>query len=684
MSKTTSKLHPFPLVLFVILFFTGCGGKTTVKNDATKTDNLPDIASTDDSTQPVTGTEQKIQLIENLFNQSINNKLSEKNSFLTKALLLCSQILTQNKLTTPNKLIIQEVTPEQYERTMQLAIKIIAQIEPSTLNHEQKNQFFLTSSAISLAKFQSDEVFVNLNQSFNSIDAEQWSQYHKLRAMAQFQTGQKSPAIKELIIRHGYLSNIEQKQENQNMIWKYLSSTHSFEQKINVSDNSLPDPKTSTEGLAESERLYTGWLELAKAFRGTHDPQSINHLTNFWLQSYPNHQADRFFINQIIQARQESLLNIKNIAILLPFQGKLANPAKAIRDGILASHFQSTLADTLQLRFYDTSRDTPIQNLYQQAIDNGAEFIIGPLAKNNVKTLIESMNNEISTLTPTLALNSIENLYQQNKTNSLYQFGLSPEAEARKVAEKGRLDGHFYAAILVPDNSWGKRMKTAFAEQWHKSGGKVVEMVDFHAQNHDFSDAIKSMLNIDQSETRKKLVRQTIGRKMEFTPRRRQDIDMLFMAADPRQAKQIPLQIIYHHGETIPVYSTSRIVADYHNAKKNIDMDDVYFSDMPFLLGLAQDATSLQNMYQNTLYQRLFAMGVDSYQIAPFVRYLSRNPSESFSGDTGQLTINSSGYIIRSLPWATFNQGKIKIQSVLLEQNSNINQKQNQSDVSLN
>ena len=231
------------------------------------------------------------------------------------------------------------------------------------------------------------------------------------------------------------------------------------------------------------------------------------------------------------------------------------------------------------------------------------------------------------------------------------------------VAKKARQDGHYYAAVMTPDNTWGKRMKNAFSAYWQKSGGLVVDTVDYKSENHDFSDSIKSMLNIDLSESRKKAVSRTIGRQLEFTPRRRQDIDMLFMAAFPRQAKQIPLQVIYHHGETIPIYSTAHIVSNYHNARQNIDMDGVHFSDMPFLLGSIQDTVSQQNSYQSTLYQRLFAMGVDSYQLAPYVDYLYKNPSESFSGDTGKITINHKGHIVRSLPWATFDQGNVKLQN---------------------
>ena len=640
------KLYQFIFLLMVTLFFAGCGGTTTVKDTTQHPDKGTDTSPVSGTSGTTMSNAEKIQYAEQLFESALSKGLAEKNTLFSNALSLCSRILTS-----------ADLSPEQLDYTLQLSNKIMTQVDLPTLTYEQKNQYLLASAAIQLVNYQADKALELLNQDFNSSQAEQWAMYHKLRAMAQFSLGQKSAAIKELIIRHGYLSSAQQKQESQNLIWRYLASLNSSE--LNVSTDS---------GTTQSEQIYIGWLKLAKIFRDTHDPQTINHSTNFWLQNYPEHQADRPFIKQILLARQKSILNLKHIAVLLPLQGKLAKPAKAIRDGIMASHYKSPLSDNIQLRFYDTSGNNSIWHTFQQAMDNGAEFIIGPLAKSNVKTLTESTDPGI----PTLALNSIEEssvtkaaLQPGLTTQNLFQFGLSPEAEARMVAEKGRRDGHYYAAVMVPDNHWGSRMKTAFTEHWENSGGVMVESMEYKSQAHDFSESIKSLLAIDQSVSRKKLVSRTIGRQLEFTPRRRQDIDMLFMAAFPRQAKQIPLQIVYHHGETIPVYSTAHIVANYHSPKQNIDMDGVIFSDMPFLLDDSHDSASRQNTYQNTLYQRLFAMGVDSYQLAPYVNYLMDTPFESFAGDTGQITINSGGHIIRSLPWATFNQGNVKLQSTI-------------------
>lgn len=663
MSKVAMlKLYQFTSVIIVIIFFTGCGGSATVKKDSKK-GNTDKTQTLGNSTSSATlSSNEKIKQAESLFEAALSSATtsdSEKSNLLSRALLLCTQVLAdshQAKLSNTQATV--KVSPEQYDYTLQLTNKILSSVNPAGLSQEQKNQQILTTATISLINYQLEETLAQLNLEFYSTQDEQWSLYYQLRAMADFQSGQASKAVNELIIRHSYLLSEAGRQANSNIIWRYLSA-------VNLSASPLNTQTTDGKTLSDNDGIYLGWLKLAQIMRDSKDPQTMNYAINFWFQKYPSHQADRAFVNNIIRLRQASIINVSHIAVLLPLQGKLEKPAKAIRDGIMASHYNSPLSSNTQLRFYNTETNEHISTTYQQAVDNGADFVIGPLAKSNLEALSESLN--LSTIT--LALNSLEidtttKGYSPSQTQNLFQFGLSPESAARRVAEKGRQDGHYYAAVIAPDNNWGQRMKKAFTIHWQQSGGVVVETINYDSKAHDFSDSIKSMLNIDLSESRKKEVSRTIGRKLEYTPRRRQDIDMLFMAAFPRQAKQIPLQIIYHHGETIPIYSTSHIVSNYHNARQNIDMDSVNFSDMPFLLGAVQGTTSQENTYQSTLYQRLFAMGVDSYQLAPYVNYLHKNPAESFSGDSGVITIKLDGHIIRSLPWATFDQGNIKLQNV--------------------
>ncbi len=704
-----SKLYQYTLFIFIIFFISACVDSATVKNETQSAHSQPKIHIVDNTVLSAMSTEEKIVYSEQLFEQSQTEKPANKNNLLSRALAITSGILIdyhQAKLL--RQLGSSPISANQYEQAQQLTHQLLSQISPSALSEEQKSEYLLTTSLLSLTQAQPKQARQQLNSEFNSIQSNTWSHYHQLRAMADFQLKHYQNAVKELIVRHGYLINETQKQSNQYLIWAYL----------NYVDNnaSVLYPQN---GNNNSEQTYAGWLDLARILRDKQDPKTLNHAINFWLQNHPNHQADRHFINAIIQARSDSVLKIKQMAVLLPLQGKLAKPSKAILEGILASHYQSPLSDNIQLRIYNTDEHADIWQTYQSAVDNGADFIIGPLSKTKLEALSQADRLAI----PTLALNSLETTHtptapttntseetipkannivkptinnisssdkkpiektaitqnninntQDNNANeakttqllfteNLFQFGLSPESTARMVAEKGHQDGHHYALVIVPETTWGKRMSKAFSHHWRKLGGIVVDTMAYQPKSHDFSDAIKSMLNIDQSQSRKKEVSRTIGRKLEFTPRRRQDIDMIFMAAFPKQAKQIPLQITYHHGETIPIYSTSHMVANYHNARQNIDMDGVNFADMPFLLDNTQEFTSQQNSYQRNLYQRLFAMGVDSYQLAPYIHYLYKNPTESFAGDTGQISIDSNGHIIRSLPWTHFDQGIIKLKN---------------------
>jgi outer membrane PBP1 activator LpoA protein len=689
MSKLMTKVYRVLLLLAISLLFSGCGTSTVKDNTQTAIgESSTSRASTFLSSQG------KFDLAESLFNKAMLTPMPERNQLLMQSLTLCSEVLDDSK-----------IMPDLYAQSRQLCMQGINQISPQSLSIAEKNSFILLAAKNLLLNQQPTQALHLLAEDFNTDQVELWSQYHTLRAEGLYQTDHASKAVRELMLRQDLLSDPQAIEQNQFLIWKYLSSI----------------PNDKLEQLIHNEtmtqnNIFLGWLTLSKLFRQDHDIPAFDRDFSLWLQTNPAHPADVQFINKIIAARENAIFKPAQIAVLLPMKGKLAKPAKAIIDGLVASHYTRPISNNLQLRFYDSSNSQKIWDTYQKAISNGAKLIIGPLSKQSLQILSQSMSLPV----PTLALNSLEHLqspqhkikspqlgnkspqleknslqsasnthtnesslqatgsqttnqllnhkqafgYQQavqnHRTQNLFQFGLSPESDARRVADKAWKDGHFYASILIPDSDWGKRMQSAFQQRWEKLGGIVADTVVYPPTAQDFSDLIKSLLHIEQSKERRLLVSQTIGRKVEFTPRRRQDIDMVFMAAFPQQARQIPLQIIYQHGETLPVYASSHIISSYHNRKNNIDLDGVHFADMPWMLGKDNNAISLSNHYQSILFQRLFTLGVDSYRISPYLQYLSENPSESIVGESGQLSISNHGYVIRTLPWVTFSDGIIQ------------------------
>ena len=197
----------------------------------------------------------------------------------------------------------------------------------------------------------------------------------------------------------------------------------------------------------------------------------------------------------------------ERLALLLPLTGKLANAAEAIRDGVLAAYYDSPAASNQpELQIYD-SGETPEDAVaaYQQAVADGAEFVIGPLRKEAVQALA----NQPQLAVPLLALNQIEDQTLFNP--SLYQFGLAPEDEAREVARLAWHEGFTRSIALLPNTEWGERVYAAFAAEWQQLGGVILEEERYDASRTDHGKILSGVLNLDSSKARQQQLSRHLG-----------------------------------------------------------------------------------------------------------------------------------------------------------------------------
>src|SRR5699024_10738442 len=99
-----------------------------------------------------------------------------------------------------------------------------------------------------------------------------------------------------------------------------------------------------------------------------------------WHQQWPNHPAAQQLPQMVQALREAASQRPQHVAVLLPESGPLAAAASAIRDGMMTAYYSALHAGnpTPELRFYDTSQGN-VQAVYQQAVNDGAEFVIGPL-----------------------------------------------------------------------------------------------------------------------------------------------------------------------------------------------------------------------------------------------------------------------------------------------------------------
>ncbi|MDO6806074.1 penicillin-binding protein activator, partial [Wenyingzhuangia sp. 1_MG-2023] len=89
---------------------------------------------------------------------------------------------------------------------------------------------------------------------------------------------------------------------------------------------------------------------------------------------------------------------------------------------------------------------------YAEALMSGAQWVVGPVSKQEVVALEQRQDLAI----PTLALNYGDPAADNEATTSanLYQFGLAPEDDAIQAANQAWADGHRRALVMIPEGSW--------------------------------------------------------------------------------------------------------------------------------------------------------------------------------------------------------------------------------------
>lgn len=416
----------------------------------------------------------------------------------------------------------------------------------------------------------------------------------------------------------------------------------------------IPVPELEKLAELDDNRELQGWYQLALLNKDTQANlrEQVAQLDQ-WLLNWPDHPAslqlpaDLQLLRQLVQEQPQQ------IALLLPFSGKLSSAAGAIRDGFMAAYYQAqqVAGEAPGLRLYDTN-GADINDLYDQAVSDGAQLIIGPLAKENLQDLALRPGLPV----PTLALNTVDN--PLGVVPNLYQFGLGVEDESRQAAERAWRDGHRRALILAPDNPWGDRSVEAFVLRWRNLGGEVVKDFRF-AENKDYSKLIKQALLLDESERRARDIRALVG-NIEFEPRRRQDLDLIFLAAQAGQARQIKPTLAFHYAGEVPVYATSQVYSGRAETKLDQDMNGIKFSTLPWYFERRSPEKKSLVQFADTApgLQPLYAMGVDCFHLYPRLKQLEAVKQANFYGHTGQLQLDEQHQFRRQQVWAEFNNGR--------------------------
>jgi outer membrane PBP1 activator LpoA protein len=407
-----------------------------------------------------------------------------------------------------------------------------------------------------------------------------------------------------------------------------------------------------------SDATVRGWLEAASvALDNSRNPTLGATRLNAFRARNPSHPALAALSGEPTIGIPEAAAKLEaapHIALMLPLSGRTSAPAAQIRDGFLTAYYQLSPATRPRLRVYDTAVASFADSL-AEATANGAEFIVGPLTREEVVAAAD-----ILTTRPTLlALNFLPP--DRPTPEKFYQFALSPEDDARAVARFISSSGRRRGVVLTPEGDWGSRVASAFDEELRAAGGYVLGQASFGTNTrnaNDFGPSIMQVLRTDDSTLRSSRIQATIGQKLELEPRRRPDIQFIFAPSQPAAARLLRPQLRFHLAGDIPTYSLGDAYEPHPTA--NQEIDGIMFPDMPWMLSIDNRPAEIREAATAAFGDapskrgRLFAFGFDAFRIA---ESLKRGSSIDPQGLTGTLTLDAQGRIRRDLQWVRIKSG---------------------------
>lgn len=343
------------------------------------------------------------------------------------------------------------------------------------------------------------------------------------------------------------------------------------------------------------------------------------------------------------------------LALLLPLSGAQRAAGEAIRDGFLAAYLADPASDTRpEVLILDEASPGPAA-AYQAALDAGAEALLGPLLKESVAEVAH-----IARPLPWLALN---NLDTPAVASNPYQFALTPEDEARAIAARAAAQGQLRALALAPDSDWGRRLLGAFTAALEERGGTVVAYRFYDPAMRDYTAQIQRLLLLDESRNRQRELVANLGVSLEFEPRRRDDLDCIFLAANPVSGRLLWPQLRFLNAGDLPIYATSAIYQPGESG--GVDREGIMFTDAPAIVGSDPRASALRATLASrwpagaTGQMRFYAMGYDAYAL---VRTMMAGGSPGLmpvDGLSGGLLLDGNRRIHRRMAWAAFRGGQV-------------------------
>lgn len=500
--------------------------------------------------------------------------------------------------------------------------EVLKQIKRRHLSEEEDVRINLLQAEIALAHHDIAQALSWLNSPEKHFPAHLRIRALELRARGLTENGDVMTGVRTRLTLNQLLSGTDRTQNEAQIIETLQKFTPE-------------ELKTEASAFSDSDPLHP-WLERALRKKGRALPQTVLR---------PDRPVGTQLPDQNMQ--REGFQPIRHVALLLPSDNSLKSIAQSIRDGFFTAHTADQNEIRPEIRVYDVGpQPEDAISVYQQAVSDGAERVVGPLTRAAVAALFAQQTLPV----PVLALNHPDS--GEPPPPGSAEFGLLPDAEAVQVAEYMHERDIQRAVVIAATDDWAERAALAFRAQFEQAGGSVVGEARVKEGDINFSAMIR------QAFAAVPAVKNVRSLAADATV----SSTAIFISLRPQQARLLLPQLKIASYNALPVFGTSHIYSGVPNVSLDRDLNGVYFCDSPWLFdttpGLPKRADIVRTVESaRGGGARLFAFGLDAYALLPYLGWLEQHHEVYLPGATGQLAQDASGRIHRLLTWAQFTDG---------------------------
>jgi outer membrane PBP1 activator LpoA protein len=296
------------------------------------------------------------------------------------------------------------------------------------------------------------------------------------------------------------------------------------------------------------------------------------------------------------------------VALLLPLTGGQAAAATAVRDGFLTGYYGESRRKP-EVRFYDTA--TGANAAYGRAVAEGNDFVVGPLARDEVDAVFADDSLPV----PLLALNRGSRTPPAGSAN----FSLSPEDEGISLAQYLIERGARRVLIFSGGEDAQRRSASAAGAYLQQRGVQVTA---------ELADA--------------------------------QGVDALLLAAKGPQARALLPRLAQAGINPGLRVATSQITSGTGKATEDAALHGIVYPtetwgtrSVPGLPSQASAAARLDTAKGPAA--RLFAFGYDAWLLTAYLQRLALSANADVAGATGRLSLDGFGNVLRQPSWSRYS-----------------------------